>query len=93
MGFSHDGGYGPFELIHENIFFPTGSDISAAEATLLLDIMGTGGHSIARGRLVRPDIESLLIMGAGPIGLGVLAMARVLLAKEMPIYITDFVVQ
>ena len=22
MGFTHDGGYGPFELVHENIFFP-----------------------------------------------------------------------
>ena len=22
MGFSHDGGYGPYELVHENIFFP-----------------------------------------------------------------------
>ncbi len=91
MGFSHDGGYGPFMLVHENIFFPTGPDISATEATLLLDVMGTGGHALNRGRLIRPDIESILIMGAGPIGLGVLAMAKVLFAKETPVYITDFV--
>ncbi len=91
MGFSHDGGYGPYELIHENIFFPTGPDISATEATLLLDIMGTGGHALELGKLLRPDIESILIMGAGPIGLGVLAMARVLFPKETLIYITDFV--
>ncbi len=90
MGFSHDGGYGPFELIHENIFFPTGLDISATEATLLLDVMGTGGHSLKRGKLVRPDIESILVMGAGPIGLGVLAMTKVLFPKETPVYITDF---
>jgi len=90
MGFSHDGGYGPFELIHENIFFPTGADISATEATLLLDIMGTGGHALGRAGRIRPDIESLLIMGAGPIGLGVLAMARVLFPREMPIHIADF---
>jgi threonine 3-dehydrogenase len=90
MGFSHDGGYGPFELIHENIFFPTGPDMTATEATLLLDIMGTGGHAIGRARRLRPDIESLLVMGAGPIGLGVLAMARVLLPRETPIHIADF---
>jgi len=91
MGFSHDGGYGPFEVVAETIFFPTAPEISATEATLLLDIMGTGGHSLARGRLVRPDIESILVMGAGPIGLGVLAMAKVLFPKETPVYIADFV--
>ena len=91
MGFTHDGGYGPYMLVHENIFFPTGPDISATEATLLLDIMGTGGHSLNRARLVRSDIESILVMGAGPIGLGVLAMAKVLFPRETPVYITDFV--
>ncbi len=91
MGFSHDGGYGPFELIHENIFFPTGPDITATEATLLLDIMGTGGHSLGRAKMIRPDIESILVMGAGPIGLGVLAMAKVMFPTETTIYITDFV--
>lgn len=90
MGFSHDGGYGPFELVHESIFFPTGADVSATEATLLLDVMGTGGHALGRAGRVRTDIESLLIMGAGPIGLGVLAMARVLFPREMPIHIADF---
>jgi threonine 3-dehydrogenase len=90
IGFSHDGGYGPLELVHENIFFPIGSDLAPVEATLLLDIMGTGGHALGRARRVRPDIESLLVMGAGPIGLGVLAMARVLFPREMPIHIADF---
>jgi threonine 3-dehydrogenase len=91
MGFSHDGGYGPYEVVHENIFFPTELEVTSTEATLLLDIMGTGGHSLARGQLIRPDIESILIMGAGPIGLGVLAMARVLFPKETTIHIADFV--
>ena len=43
MGFTHDGGYGPYELIHENIFFPIDAGRPLSEATLLLDIMGTGG--------------------------------------------------
>jgi len=90
MGFSRDGGYGPLEVIHESLFFPVGEDIPAAEATLLLDIMGTGGHSLARAAQVRPDIESILITGAGPIGLGVLAMARLRFGPSVPIAITDY---
>src|ERR1017187_7581631 len=59
MGFNKDGGYGQYELINENIFFPVPADFSATESTLLLDIMGTGGHAIERCQLMRPDIESL----------------------------------
>jgi len=89
MGFSHDGGYGPYELVHENIFFPVSADVSLSEATMLLDIMGTGGHAIARAQAIRPDIESVLVAGAGPIGLGVLAMAKLLLGPDIPVYLTD----
>jgi threonine 3-dehydrogenase len=89
MGFSHDGGYGPYELIHENIFFPITEDVSLTEATMLLDIMGTGGHALVRIQSVRPDIEALLVAGAGPIGLGVLAMAKLLLGPDVPVFITD----
>ncbi len=89
MGFSHDGGYGPYELVHENIFFPVSADVSLSEATMLLDIMGTGGHAIARAQAVRPDIEAVLVAGAGPIGLGVLAMAKLLLGPDIPVYLTD----
>jgi threonine 3-dehydrogenase len=81
MGFNRDGGYGQYELIHESIFFPVPEEFSATEGTLLLDIMGTGGHAIERCQLMRPDIESLLVLGAGPIGLGVLAMAKIILGK------------
>ena len=89
MGFSNDGGYGPYELVHENIFFPVTGDVSLSNATLLLDIMGTGGHALARAQQVRPDIELLRVAGAGPIGLGVLAMAKLLLGPDLPVYITD----
>ena len=49
MGFTADGGYGPFELVHESNFFPVPDDLPAPEATLLLDVMGTGGHAPAPG--------------------------------------------
>ena len=91
MGFNRDGGYGQYELIHESIFFPVPGEFSATESTLLLDIMGTGGHAIERCQLLRPDIESLLVLGAGPIGLGVMMMAKIILGKQMPVYLTDMV--
>jgi threonine 3-dehydrogenase len=89
MGFNRDGGYGPYEMIHESIFFPVDSDLPLDEATMLLDIMGTGGHAIGRAQRVHDDIRSLLIAGAGPIGLGVLAMARLMLGPDLPIFLTD----
>src|SRR5580704_4351908 len=91
MGFNRDGGYGQYELVHENIFFPVPDEFSPTEATLLLDIMGTGGHAIDRCRLMRPDIESLLVSGAGPIGLGVLAMAKIIIGQQLKVLITDVV--
>lgn len=90
-GFNSDGGYGPYAVIRENVFFPVDSSIPSAEATLLLDIMGTGGHSIKRAQLLRQDYESLLISGAGPIGLGVLAMAKILLGADFPVLVSDVI--
>ena len=90
-GFNSDGGYGPYALISESVFFPVDSSIPLSEATLLLDIMGTGGHSIRRAQLLRRDFGSLLISGAGPIGLGVLAMAKLMLGREFPVLISDVI--
>ena len=90
-GFSNDGGYGPFMLVNENVFFAVDKNISLTEATLLLDIMGTGGHSISRGKLIHPDVQSLLVTGSGPIGLGILAMAKLIFGMDFPVLITDMV--
>jgi threonine 3-dehydrogenase len=89
MGFTADGGYGPYEIVHESNFFAVPDSIGAAEATLLLDVMGTSHHALRRIGLVRPDLESLYIAGAGPIGLGILAMAKVLYGSNLPVYVSD----
>jgi threonine 3-dehydrogenase len=91
MGFNKDGGYGAYELINENLFFPVEEGISATESTLLLDVMGTGGHSIKRARRSHEDIQSILIPGAGPVGLGILAMAKILIGPDLPVVISDVV--
>lgn len=89
MGFTHDGGYGPYELVHETNFFPVDASMDPVEATLLLDVMGTTGHAIRRARLLRPDITSVVVGGAGPIGLGVVAMSRILLGPDVPVVVGD----
>jgi threonine 3-dehydrogenase len=89
VGFNKDGGYGPYVLINENVFFPTGDDVPLAETTMLLDVMGTTEHAIRRGLRLREDVRSLGIAGAGPVGLGTLAMARILLGPEVSVVISD----
>jgi threonine dehydrogenase-like Zn-dependent dehydrogenase len=89
MGIADDGGYGPYEVIHESNFFPITDDIDFPTATMLLDVMGTSGHAIMRARLVRTDITSVYVAGAGPIGLGLLVMSKLLLGQHIPVYISD----
>ncbi len=91
MGFTKDGGYGPYELVHESIFFPVDRDIPLPEATLLLDVMGTSSHALKRAQSVHGDIQSVVVAGAGPVGLGVLAMTRILLGDETPVLIADMI--
>lgn len=88
MGFNRDGGYAEYQLVDESTFFAVPADFTAVEATLLLDIMGTGGHAIERGLRVHDDVRSVHVAGAGPIGLGVLAMAKIMLG-DLPVYISD----
>lgn len=89
MGFNRDGGYAPYEVVSERIFFPIDADIPLADATLLLDVMGTGGHAIRRAQRLRPDIETVLVSGAGPVGLGVAAMCRLLLGDTVHVAVAD----
>jgi len=91
MGFNKDGGYGVFELVSEQIFFPIDADIPLADATMLLDVMGTSAHALKRGLQQRADVESVLITGSGPVGLGMLAMAKLLLGEATPVLISDMV--
>lgn len=89
MGINTDGGYGPYEVVHETNFFPITDDISLETATMLLDVMGTSSHALGRAELVRPDIESIYIAGAGPIGLGLVVMAKLRYGVDLPVYISD----
>jgi threonine dehydrogenase-like Zn-dependent dehydrogenase len=89
MGFDTDGGYGPYELVSESVLFAVDDGIDIVDATLLLDVMGTSGHAIGRVQRMRPDVESVLVAGAGPIGLGAVAMCRLVLGADIPIVVFD----
>ena len=89
MGFNRDGGYGAYELVHERIFFPVDGGLDLAHATMLLDVMGTNGHALERCSRLRPDIESILVMGAGPVGLGLVAMAKLTLGPDVAVLAAD----
>ena len=91
IGYTKDGGYAPYVLVNEKTFFPVDTHIPLTEATLLLDTMGTSAHAMELAQRNRPDIESLLIAGAGPIGLGVLIMAKRMLAENLPVLISDLI--
>jgi threonine dehydrogenase-like Zn-dependent dehydrogenase len=89
VGQTTDGGYGPYALVHETNFLPVGDDLPLPTATMLLDVMGTSSHALRRAELVRPDIESVYIAGAGPIGLGLLVMTKIRYGADFPVFVSD----
>tara|TARA_E500000075_G_scaffold133862_1_gene148898 strand:- start:657 stop:1691 length:1035 start_codon:yes stop_codon:yes gene_type:complete len=88
-GFNVDGAFCEYYLVNDYVFFPVDESVDVINATLLLDVMGTGGHATKRAQLIHKDIQSVLINGAGPIGLGLLAMSKLTFAKDLPVLIND----
>jgi threonine dehydrogenase-like Zn-dependent dehydrogenase len=88
LGFTHDGGLGAWVLVRESQLFPT-PGVEPGEATLLLDVMGTTGHALHRARQLRDDVERVVVGGAGPLGLGVAVMARLLLGDGVRVTVGD----
>jgi threonine dehydrogenase-like Zn-dependent dehydrogenase len=89
VGQNTDGGYGPYAVVHETNFFVVGNDLDLGTATMLLDVMGTSSHALARAQAIRSDIESIFVAGAGPIGLGLLVMAKVRYGADFPVFLSD----
>jgi threonine dehydrogenase-like Zn-dependent dehydrogenase len=56
---------------------------------MLLDVMGTSGHALERVRRWRSDVDTLLVAGAGPVGLGLVAVARLLLGGDARVLVSD----
>ena len=69
IGWQRPGGYAEYVNVPDQCLLPVPDDIPDHLAPLLLDTIGTAGHGV---RLSQKIVSSgrVLVMGAGPIGLG-----------------------
>ena len=77
MGWNRDGGYAQAVAVPEQCLLPVSDDIDDDLAPLLLDTIGTAAHGLRTvAPLVPPEDADVLILGAGPVGLGGLIAAQ-----------------
>ena len=89
IGWNRPGGYAEYVPVPENCLLPVPDDIEDSLAPLLLDTIGTSGHAVRFVSRVVPPNEAgpVLVMGAGPVGLGVVLALRSLGYDD--IYVAD----
>ncbi len=77
LGWNRDGGYAEALAVPEQCLMPVPDDIDDDLAPLLLDTIGTAAHGLRTIQpLVPPPDTEVLILGAGPVGLGALVAAQ-----------------
>lgn len=77
VGWNRDGGYAQAVAVPEQCLLPVPDDIDDDLAPLLLDTIGTAAHGLRTiAPLVPPEDAQVLILGAGPVGLGGLIAAQ-----------------
>ena len=69
IGWQRPGGYAEYVSVPEQCLLPVPDDIPDHLAPLLLDTIGTAGHGVRLSRKI-VDSGKVLVLGAGPIGLG-----------------------
>jgi threonine dehydrogenase-like Zn-dependent dehydrogenase len=89
IGWNRPGGYAEYVPVPENCLLPVPDDVEDSLAPLLLDTIGTSAHAVRfAGRIVPPsEAGPVLVMGAGPVGLGVVLALRS--EGYDDIYVTD----
>lgn len=76
MGWQFDGGFAEYMDVPPQCLIPVPDDIPSDVAVLALDTFGTAAHALRLGARTQPSgIEDLLVIGCGPLGLGVVAVA------------------
>jgi len=85
IGWQRAGGYAQYLTVPEQCLLPVPDDIPTHLAPLLLDTIGTAAHGI---RLCRKIVDSgrVLILGAGPIGLGGLLVLQHFGFKQVEVF-------
>jgi threonine dehydrogenase-like Zn-dependent dehydrogenase len=69
IGWQRPGGYAEYLAVPQQCLLPVPDDIPDHLAPLLLDTIGTAGHGVRLARRI-VDKGRVLVLGAGPIGLG-----------------------
>jgi propanol-preferring alcohol dehydrogenase len=87
-GYREPGGFEEYMVVDEQSFLPVPDNVSVEEAVMLLDVCGTTGHALRRGKI--KSAKTLAVLGAGPMGLGTIFMAQQL-GKPDKILATDIV--
>lgn len=75
-GFTAPGGFAEQVAVRADCFLPVEEGIRLDAATALLDLYGTARHALNRVGARGPD--ALAVVGCGPIGLGVVSVAKTL---------------
>lgn len=76
MGWQFDGGFAEYMDAPIQCVIPVPEDIPSDVAVLALDTFGTAAHALRLGARTQPGgIQNLLVIGCGPLGLGVVSVA------------------
>lgn len=76
IGWQRDGGYAEYIDVPARCLIAVPDDIPLDVAVLALDTVGTAAHGLRMARQTQPDgVRSLAVVGCGPLGLGVIAVA------------------
>jgi propanol-preferring alcohol dehydrogenase len=76
VGWNRPGGYAEALAVPEQCLLPVPDDIDDDLAPLLLDTIGTAAHGLRTVQPLVPLDADVLILGAGPVGLGGLVAAQ-----------------
>lgn len=84
MGWQVDGGFAEYMDVPGQCLLPVPDDVPADVAVLALDTFGTAAHALRLGSRTQPEgIGKLLVVGCGPLGLGVVAVALAMGVPEV----------
>ena len=85
IGWNRPGGYAEYVPVPKNCLLPVPDDIEDDLAPLLLDTIGTSAHAVRFAMPLVPPEENapILVMGAGPVGLGVVLALQSLGYKDI----------
>lgn len=86
IGWQRDGGFAEHVDVPARCVLPVPGDIPLDVAVLGLDTIGTAAHGLRLALRTQDAVDRALVVGAGPLGLGVVAVAR---AMGLAVDVTD----